>query len=38
MKDVRHVACIYRDPRHHLGYGMKMLQAALKRERVSKAA
>jgi hypothetical protein len=28
----------YRDPRRHIGYGMKMLQAALKRERIRGAA
>jgi len=30
--------CFYRDPRRHTGYGMKMLQAERRRERVRRAA
>jgi hypothetical protein len=34
-QDVCQIACLYRDPRHRLGYPMKAMQAALKRERAA---
>lgn len=37
-QEVCDLSCFYRDPRRHVGYGMKMLQAELKRERTRKAA
>jgi hypothetical protein len=37
-QDVCDIRCCYRDPRQHVGYGMKALQAALKRERIRRAA
>jgi hypothetical protein len=32
-QDVCDLRCCYRDPRRHVGYPMKLMQAALKRER-----
>jgi hypothetical protein len=37
-QDVCDLSCFYRDPRRHIGYPMKALQAALKRERARRAA
>jgi len=37
-QDVCDLRCRYRDPRRHIGHGMKALQAVRKRERVRRAA
>jgi len=37
-QDVCDLSCFYRDPRRHIGHGMKMLQAERKRVRIGKAA
>jgi hypothetical protein len=37
-QDMCSLRCLCRDPRRHVGYGMKMLRAAIKRERPRQAA
>jgi hypothetical protein len=37
-QDVCCLRCFCRDPRHRVGYPMKLLQAALKREQMRRAA
>ena len=37
-QEVCDLRCFYRDPRRHTGYGMKLLQAERKRERMRRAA
>jgi len=37
-QDVCDLSCFYRDPRRHIGHGMRMLQAERKRVRTGEAA